>query len=50
MLRFMFPRAVSVELGYHQAGQHAAELLLKQLDDDVSAITHWTQPCHLVVP
>ncbi|OOE94025.1 MULTISPECIES: trehalose operon repressor TreR [unclassified Salinivibrio] len=50
MLRFMFPRAVSVELGYHQAGQHAAELLLKQLDETPTEITHWTQPCHLVVP
>ncbi|SIO27731.1 trehalose operon repressor TreR [Salinivibrio sp. ES.052] len=50
MLRFMFPRAVSVELGYHQAGQHAADLLLKQLDDDAPVISHWTQPCHLVTP
>ncbi|OOE44513.1 trehalose operon repressor [Salinivibrio kushneri] len=50
MLRFMFPRAVSVELGYHQAGQHAADLLLKQLDDDAPVVSHWTQPCHLVTP
>lgn len=48
LLRFIFPHAVSVELGYSDAGKFAAEQLLRQLEDSTTPPVHHIQPCHIV--
>ncbi len=42
LLSFLFPNIYSIDPGYHQAGEKAANLLIKQLKGD-AIVSHLTQ-------
>ncbi len=50
LLSFLFPKVYSVDPGYREAGEQAANLLIKQLNGDVHQVIHLTQTPALYSP